>query len=740
MRTLLRFASTALFSAFLSFGAPASAEPPADSLTPPRLGLIDGQVSYWRTGAPDWVAARLNTPLAAGDTLYAAAGASFELQIGSQAYLRGGSEAEIALVEHDPDFLQFKVTSGQAAFDLRTLAAGATVEIDTPNAAFTVTHSGYYRLDVDADSTRFITRRGGSADITSANGEYQHIGEAQELEIDGNTGAIMLSRAAPPLDMWDRWNFARSDAQLDSISARYVPAGVYGTDSLDRYGAWQQQPDYGAVWMPSGMPDNWAPYSDGSWVLDPYYGWSWIDAAPWGWAPFHYGRWVRFNQHWAWAPGPRVIRPVYSPALVAFFGYGEDGSRVAISVGSPAPAVSWVALGWGEPVVPWWGGRNFIGKPHWAGWGGPRVINNVVIHNTSVVNITNIHYQNTRVSDAVLGVPAGRFGHGAIRPEPLRRGQLDALKPLHGALPIQPTAVSVVAGGVRTAPPPRAASERPVVNVRRPERNPVSQPERRIQQQPGMPAASPFGAPARQTMPDTQRGGPGNRSRLPDNSAPGMRPFPRALPAAPASMERSRPIEAQHDIQQKGVEQPGNPPPAPGRFDAPPRRFKPTIPDAPRPPAAQAVPVPSAREPLPAVPPPPHTFGRPRVDPPQSGPNLPAAMAPASRPTPPQTRIERFESSPVVPPPARINQPLPRPEGLHPPTTTLPARQEIASPAPRPSEPRPFESRPHTPDMRPAEPASPPPAARAVPAPSAQDKREVKGHANQHDENRTDRP
>jgi hypothetical protein len=334
----------------------------------------------------------------------------------------------------------------------------------------------------------------------------------------------------------------------------------------------------------------------------------------------------------------------------------------------------------------------------------------------------------------VLGVPAGRFGHGAIRPEPLRRGQLDALKPLHGALPIQPTAVNVVAGSVRTAPPPRAASERPVVNVRRPERNAASQPERRIQQQPGMPAASPFGAPARQTMPD-------NRSRLPDNSAPGMRLFPRALPAAPASMERSPPIEPQRDIQQKGVEQPGNPQPAPGRFDAPPRRFKPTTPDAPRPPAAQAVPVPDAREPIPAVPPAPRTFGRPRVDRPQSGPDQPAATAPASRPTPPQTRIERFESSPVVPPPTRINQPLPRPEGIHSPANALPARPEMASPAPpRSSEPRPFESRPHTPDMRPVEPASPPPAARAVPVPSAQDKREGKGHANPHDENRTDRP
>ena len=705
MRTLLRLASTALFSAFFSFGAPASAEPQADSLTPPRLGLIDGQVSYWRTGAPDWVAARLNTPLAAGDTLYAGDGATFELQIGSQAYVRGGSQAQIGLVEHDPDFLQFKVTSGQAAFDLRALAAGATVEIDTPNAVFTIAHSGYYRLDVDADSARFITRRGGSADVTSADGQTQHIGAAQALEVRGDHGNMLLSVAAPSLDVWDRWNFARSDAQQDSISARYVPAGVYGTDSLDRYGAWQQQPDYGAVWVPSGLPDNWAPYSDGNWVLDPYYGWSWIDAAPWGWAPFHYGRWVSINQRWAWAPGPRVIRPVYSPALVAFFGFGGHGSRVSISVSQAAPAVGWVALGWGEPVVPWWGGRGYIGTPHWAGWGGPRVINNVVIHNTNIVNITHIHYQNTRISDAVVSVPADRFGHGTLRPEPVRRAQLDALTPVQGALPIRSRPVSLVAGAAPAAAPPRDLTERPAMRLRRPEPAGLSRPERRTVEQPGTVAPSQVGAPA--------------------------------------GMERPRPIEPQHGIQQSGFQQPGNPQPVPRRFDAPPRRINPATAEVPRPPAAQTVPVPNMREPIQAIPPaivtppPPRTFGHPRFDRPQTEAGQTIAVPPAPRHNPPPNRMERIEPSPAAMPAVRMNEPMPRPEGMRQPMNAMPARPEMAPPAPRPLEPRPFEPRPHAPEMHPAEAANPPQAARPVPAPHKADER---AHHNPHDEGATDKP
>lgn len=723
MRTLLRFASTALFSAFFSFSAPASAEALADSLTPPRLGLIDGQVSYWRTGAPDWVAARLNTPLAAGDTLYAADGATFELQIGSQAYVRGGSDAQIALVEHDPDFLQFNVSSGQAAFDLRALTAGASVEIDTPNATFSITHSGYYRLDVDADSTRFITRRGGSAEVTRPDGQRQRIGTAQEIELSGNDGNIMLSRAAPPLDTWDRWNFARSDAQQDAISARYVPAGVYGIDSLDRYGTWQQQADYGAVWVPSGLPANWAPYSDGNWVLDPVYGWSWIDAAPWGWAPFHYGRWVRYDQRWAWAPGPRVVRPVYAPALVAFFGFG-NGS-VSINIGQRSPALGWVALGWGEPVLPWWGGRGHIGRPQWSGWGGPRVVNNVTIRNTQVVNISNIHYQNTRVSDAVIGVPADRFGHGQLRPEPLRRGQLDALTSIRGALPIQARPASRVAGAVPVAAPPHV--------WQRQEQRRAPNPTR----QPTLPADQ------RRPMPEAREVPPRDNPQRGIQAAPNERRSSETPPGWQRGTEIAPDARRQIDVTptpQRRID--GAPSSQPGQASPSnePRRIgpaRPTLPQA----------APEAR-PAPAVSnfnPPPHGFGRPRMGYPQPEPALPNDTAPAfnrapeSRPNPPRT--DRIEPSRAASPPIPPERPMPQPDSRRQPMN-FPARENSMPPAPRPIEQRPVESRRFEPRQRAPEmqQAAPAPAAYTQPAPAHNHGGDGRGRGKAQQEERTDRP
>ncbi len=66
-----------------------------------------------------------------------------------------------------------------------------------------------------------------------------------------------------------------------------------------------------------GLPPvsaGWAPYTTGSWAFVEPWGWTWVDEAPWGFAPFHYGRWIMVRGAWAWVPGARGYRPVYAPA------------------------------------------------------------------------------------------------------------------------------------------------------------------------------------------------------------------------------------------------------------------------------------------------------------------------------------------------------------------------------------------------------------------------------------------
>ncbi|MGH7348196.1 MAG: DUF6600 domain-containing protein, partial [Candidatus Rokuibacteriota bacterium] len=396
----------------LGIGAARAAESEEDAIgaTPPRLSFADGEVSFFRPGAQDWAPAQVNTALAPGDELYTGHRGNLELQVGARAFVRAWGDSQLGLVNHEPDFLQIKVTSGHVSLDLRSIDAGRTVEIDTPHAAFTIERAGYYRVDVTDTRSSFVTRRSGQATMTPAGGQAVAIAASEEVVLEGGSTPTVKSYVAPELDVWDRWNYARTDELIDAISSRYVSGGVYGVDDLDHYGDWRVVPTYGSVWVPQSAPQGWAPYTSGRWVLDPHYGWTWVDTAPWGWAPYHYGRWVFVSGYWAWAPGPVVVRPVYAPALVAFFG----GPSVRVAIG--APGVSWVALGWGEPLVPWWGRPRFIGRPTWVGWAGPRFVNNVVVKRTTVVNVTNITvYRNTNVQHAVVAVREENFGRGNVQ-------------------------------------------------------------------------------------------------------------------------------------------------------------------------------------------------------------------------------------------------------------------------------------------------------------------------------------
>ncbi|MCC6763624.1 MAG: hypothetical protein IT293_03090 [Deltaproteobacteria bacterium] len=437
--------------------------------TPPRLSFVDGEVSYWRPGADDWVPAQVNTALGAGDSLYAGDGGNFELEIGARAYVRGGSGTQLGVESLETGYLQLRVPAGFAAIDLRRIPDGQEIELDTPNGAFLISHTGYYRFDVDDQSARLTVRRGGIARVVPAGGS-----DEVEVEVDSGQTVVVrgtdtgdLARVAPAgEDAWDRWNYDRTAGLSDEPqSVRYVSSDVAGVDDLDRYGDWRPTPTYGQVWVPRGVASGWSPYTTGRWVWDGYYGWTWVDDAPWGWAPYHYGRWCWVDGYWGWAPGPVVARPVYSPALVAFFG----GGGVGVSIGIGTPFVSWVPLGWGEPVVPWWGPRGFVGRPYWGGWGGPRVVNNTVVNNTTIVNVNNIdRYDNVR-HRAVVGVDGNRFGRGRLETVRVDPDRVRDMRPVRGELGIRPVRESLVPREGRGRRPPERIQSRQVVGTRAPQ-------------------------------------------------------------------------------------------------------------------------------------------------------------------------------------------------------------------------------------------------------------------------------
>ena len=553
---------------------------PAGEITPARVSYIDGEVSFWRPGATDWTPATVNTPLAPGDVFYTGPGGTVEIQVGPRAFVRAAPGAQIALDNHEPDYIQFRLTAGHAALDVRELDPGDTVELATPGAAFTIERNGYYHAEVTDDTTTFRVDRAGSAIMTPAGGAATPVAANQQVMVTGTESPQVVVGAAPALSAWDQWNYQRTDYLTQTASARYVPAGVYGTETLDQNGTWRNEETYGNVWVPTTVAAGWVPYSTGRWIWDPRFGWTWLDDASWGWAPYHYGRWVYIRNYWAWAPGPIVVRPVYSPALVVFLG---GGLNVGVSIGRP---VYWAPLGWGEPVIPWWGRRGFVGVASWHGWGGPRVVNNVVVNRTTTVNVTHITtYRNVTVTNAVVGVPAERFGQGSARPTRVADAEARRLAPVAGAPEVRPVAASLAParGAATAARPPEAARSRPVVATRAPQ-DPA--PTLRAQGLPATPAAtSPpkpriVPAPARAATPPAPTAATAPPPR--GATAPGR--------AAPDSGQPTDRGAATRGPRSTGAHSDAVPSPTPSlRRQAPP--------PAPPAPSAQGAPVPQAERP-----------------------------------------------------------------------------------------------------------------------------------------------
>ncbi len=450
---------------------------PDVELTPPRLSFIDGQVSFWREGASDWSQARVNIPLAAGDQLYTGQSGNFEVQIATGSYLRAAGNSQVGVTNLNPESIRFRVSEGHVSLDIRAYDSENDVEVDTPNAAIIVERSGYYRIDVSGESTSVSVHRSGKVTVMPAQADEFAVDAGQTVRLDGVEMPRVAFFQANATDTWDNWCLSRTDTLLNAASVRYVSPDIYGIKDLDQAGEWENVPEYGPVWIPTDIPSGWAPYSSGSWMRDPIYGWTWVDAESWGWAPYHYGRWVFVHGRWAWAPGPPIERPAYAPALVVFFGDTD-----ATDVRREGPIIGWTALGWGEPVIPWWGPARFH-RPWWGGWGGPRHVEAERSHK----------YRNMGVANAVVVVKESNFVHGEVKRIRVPRADMGfGIGPRH-----TPPAPSGVQGGFlptthRGIRPPDTVVKRTVVTTHSPHRRPESESSKKPQ----------FLSPAKTTAPE----------------------------------------------------------------------------------------------------------------------------------------------------------------------------------------------------------------------------------------------
>ena len=277
-----------------------------------------------------------------------------ELQVDA-ATVHLDEHTSLSFVALDDDAIRMRLTDGALVIHVRSLGAHEVITVETNNAIVALRQPGEYAVATDASGQTIVKTRRGECDVSGATPQSYLVGANEQAVFSGDPlQADWVSLA--PRNAFEIWSNVREDRASRSVGARYVAAGTIGYQDLDSYGSWSHEPEYGEVWRPTTLlVRDWAPYRYGHWVWVSPWGWTWIDDAPWGFAPFHYGRWAYLHQHWCWVPGPPRARAIYAPALVAWAG---DPGRHFDNVG-------WFPLG----------PRDFYLPGYQASWRHFRAIN-----------------------------------------------------------------------------------------------------------------------------------------------------------------------------------------------------------------------------------------------------------------------------------------------------------------------------------------------------------------------------
>jgi len=549
----------------------------ADQNDPPgrvaRLKYVQGAVSFQPAGEQDWVSAVANRPMTTGDKLWADTGARAELRIGS-ATIRLDSSTGFSFLNLDDRTVQLQLTSGTLDIRVQRLGRNEIFEVDTPNQAFSILRPGQYRIQASEDgNSTFVTVRSGEGEATGGGQTYSvHAGERGTFTGTDHINADVVSEGGT--DEFDNWGATRDRHDDGSRSTRYVSADVVGYEDLDDNGSWRNDPTYGNVWTPR-VSREWAPYHDGHWAWISPWGWTWVDDAPWGYAPFHYGRWISSRGDWCWVPGPIAVEPVYAPALVAFIGASNFGVSISVGGGGYGGNVGWFPLGPREVYVPGYNSsRDYVDRVNVSNTNVSTTTitnvynnqvtninnttinnNNTTINNANVNNTSNIKYVNKTVPGGVTAVPRNAFvGSQTVAKSAVAvNAQQIAAAPVSSRAIVAPTNSSVLgasaASSNHVAQPPAAIANRTVVAKATPPPPPIpfAKQQQALAVHPGQPLAQHEVQTLRTTtvaatQPLVKQAPPG-KAATPGTNRPVVQPVA-ATPTAPANVTANKPANA----------------------------------------------------------------------------------------------------------------------------------------------------------------------------------------------------
>jgi hypothetical protein len=363
-----------------------------------RISVAVGNVSVEPASVNQFSQAEVNYPLTTGDRLYTDVGADAELET-DQLAVRLGQQTDLTVTAMTDTLAQLGLAAGSVHLRSFALDPNATVELDTPNVAVTVLQPGDVRVDVDPDSdTTTVSVVSGQVQV-DGNGLQQVLEPGQRVKLGGGNPVSAQWLNAATADGLDSFSTDRDGLYESSAASEQqdVNLDTIGAEDLSANGDWETDSDEGPVWYPSGVAVGWEPYSCGRWAWVAPWGWTWVECEAWGFAPFHYGRWEHRGNRWGWIPGPPVVRPIYSPAMVVFVG------RPGLTAGGEG-VTAWFPLGPHETYVPWY-------------HASPMYMNRVNVSNIydrNTAEVRSIYNQRTEASVYAAAAAAGGGEHGYV--------------------------------------------------------------------------------------------------------------------------------------------------------------------------------------------------------------------------------------------------------------------------------------------------------------------------------------
>src|SRR6267378_1901913 len=284
-----------------------------------RLSLVQGDVRFTRDSHGDpladsktaWETAELNLPIRQGYVLATDQGrAEVEFENGAMAFLKENTVLEFYDLSLNDSALTTRLVLRQGSASFYVNPAGGDY-FSVTGGDFTVEADGRstFRLDNYDDGSTVEAYKGRVSVLHNKNATRLEKGQSLSMKA-GDDSSLTVARLSDE-DDFDPWVSGRIDSVSTATTSalQYTGSPYYapGFADLYTYGPFSSCGAYGYGWRPFGVGLGWSPFTNGQWIMDPAFGWTWLSYQPWGWAPYHYGGWLFDASCGGWLYSPPVL-------------------------------------------------------------------------------------------------------------------------------------------------------------------------------------------------------------------------------------------------------------------------------------------------------------------------------------------------------------------------------------------------------------------------------------------------